>query len=412
MLDAESSDRAVKRHACLLGHPKDRMLWVGDEEDWARMKPEKDKKTEEKPTLVCPHEGCSVPLVAVDGQKQRFLRFAAGDGCGHWGVREGGEESPRHLWMKARIARIVQSLGYQAIPEHPTTKADVYVPTVAWAIEIQLRNTEFEKRTDARRRAGASTLWLLPPDQSTTTDWVSRGVFDNPGARFVVVDRRHRRTAIAPWDDPSLNPVAWLMVFGTVFHLRDEPPYLVSGRTDGKKFLNDVLRGELHWYPKNTSEWPRDGHRPPGGWAHPADLAEAIRRQRAARARAARQASVKAAPTVVSPPPSGGETNGSEHVSLTQSPYVRVHDDHMFTVETSGTAPPTCRVQLFVADGNRPIVVATQLREEGMCRRNCDETFAAEVWRRLLPNQSEPPVWVEHLPDEEPHYQWAHRRWT
>jgi len=290
----------VKRHASLLGHPKDQVLWVGDDEDWGRM------RADEKSALVCPHEGCCVRLVPVNHHR-RFLRFAPGTGneCGHWSVGGGAaEESPRHLWLKARLTRIVRSLGYEAIPEHPQTRADVYVPKAALAIEVQLRGTKFEKRTEARRRAGASVLWLLPPQQSTTSRAVSRGVFNFPGARFLVVDRRDWSKELAPWDDPNCNADAWLVVFATVFRLCDEAPYLKSGRTDGKKFLNQVLGGELLWYPQTTSEWPRDGHRPPGGWARSADLAEANRRGRATLPQPAHEKVVTVTSTVVSPPPS------------------------------------------------------------------------------------------------------------
>jgi hypothetical protein len=68
-------------------------------------------------------------------------------------------------------------------------------------------------------------------------------------------------------------------------------------------------------------------------------------------------------------------------------------DDHMFT--TPGLAG-TFRLQLFTADGARPVAVATQIAgAEGMGLMNGAERFAGAVWERHCPDQDQPPVWVE-----------------
>lgn len=82
----------------------------------------------------------------------------------------------------------------------------------------------------------------------------------------------------------------------------------------------------------------------------------------------------------------------------------RVADVAMFKVTGPGTRLVTCRVQLFTAEGLRPVVVATQLPDEGASLINVAESFAAEVWRRLVPQEQESPLVVtlllsEGLPD-------------
>ncbi|MGP3920550.1 hypothetical protein [Nonomuraea sp. 10N515B] len=73
----------------------------------------------------------------------------------------------------------------------------------------------------------------------------------------------------------------------------------------------------------------------------------------------------------------------------------RTVDDHMFTVERPGYSPATFRLQLFTAPGVHPVAVATQTDQEGTSLVNAAETYAAEVWRRHCPDESEPPIWIE-----------------
>lgn len=73
----------------------------------------------------------------------------------------------------------------------------------------------------------------------------------------------------------------------------------------------------------------------------------------------------------------------------------RVADEHMFTVTRGGSRVGSFRLQLFTAPGRRPVAVATQRAGEGASLTNRAEIYAGEVWRRLLPDLPEPPVWVE-----------------
>jgi len=72
----------------------------------------------------------------------------------------------------------------------------------------------------------------------------------------------------------------------------------------------------------------------------------------------------------------------------------RTADEHMFTVSVAGEPAGSFRLQLFTAAGTRPVAVATQLRGEGGSLANRAGTYAAEVWRRLVPDLAEPPVWI------------------
>lgn len=69
-------------------------------------------------------------------------------------------------------------------------------------------------------------------------------------------------------------------------------------------------------------------------------------------------------------------------------------DDHMFSAEAGSRT--TCRLQLFTADGVRPVAVVTQLAgQEGMGLMNAAERLAGAVWERHCADQDLPPVWVE-----------------
>ncbi|WP_159027609.1 MULTISPECIES: hypothetical protein [unclassified Streptomyces] len=58
--------------------------------------------------------------------------------------------------------------------------------------------------------------------------------------------------------------------------------------------------------------------------------------------------------------------------------------------------PGTFRLQLFTAEGTRPVTVATQVSgAEGVSLMNGVEKFAGAVWERYGPIQDQPPIWVE-----------------
>jgi hypothetical protein len=79
---------------------------------------------------------------------------------------------------------------------------------------------------------------------------------------------------------------------------------------------------------------------------------------------------------------------------LLAGPRARSVDDHMFRpVEyRPGTS---FRLQLFTAEGRRPVAVATQTMHEGMGLTNGAEAYAEAVWERLCPAEELPPLWVQ-----------------
>ncbi|MGW2100164.1 hypothetical protein ACWCPX_21105 [Streptomyces olivaceoviridis] len=85
--------------------------------------------------------------------------------------------------------------------------------------------------------------------------------------------------------------------------------------------------------------------------------------------------------------------HGPDELSALAAPRRLSVDDHMFTAPG---LPGTFRLQLFTADGARPVAVATQVAgAEGTSLMNGAETFAGAVWERHCPDQDQPPVWVE-----------------
>lgn len=93
---------------------------------------------------------------------------------------------------------------------------------------------------------------------------------------------------------------------------------------------------------------------------------------------------------------SGEGTTGWLLVREQAGPRVRVVDEAMFTIERPGLRPATCRAQVFTAPGLRSVVVATQTMSEGSSLENTAEAFAGQAWSRLLPDEVEPPMWIEH----------------
>ncbi|MFF9143000.1 hypothetical protein ACF09G_36275 [Streptomyces albogriseolus] len=74
-------------------------------------------------------------------------------------------------------------------------------------------------------------------------------------------------------------------------------------------------------------------------------------------------------------------------------------DEHMFSVLAPSGHSSTCRLQLFTADGVRPVAVVTQAAGEGMGLTNAVEAFAGAVWERYCPDEELPPVWVQRQLD-------------
>jgi len=83
--------------------------------------------------------------------------------CDHWvpvGLG-GGQASLKHEWLRLYLSRLVTSLGYTATPEHTPTRADVYVHEPQYCLEVQLRSTQFRKRTKAREAKGVKVCWFI-----------------------------------------------------------------------------------------------------------------------------------------------------------------------------------------------------------------------------------------------------------
>lgn len=77
-------------------------------------------------------------------------------------------------------------------------------------------------------------------------------------------------------------------------------------------------------------------------------------------------------------------------------PRTRVIDEHNFTVP-GAFIPGTFRVQIFTAPGLRPVAVATQTENEGNSLSNDSWEYCSAVWRTLLPEESEPPIWIKRM---------------
>ncbi|MEU4814898.1 hypothetical protein AB0G03_04520 [Micromonospora aurantiaca] len=86
------------------------------------------------------------------------------------------------------------------------------------------------------------------------------------------------------------------------------------------------------------------------------------------------------------------------------APRRRLVDEHMACLRhPSGHRRATFRLQLFAADGQRPVAVVTQRLGEGASVINAAESCAAMVWRTYLPDEPEPPIWIQRfLADDDP----------
>ncbi len=263
------SGQRMKRHA-LTQPDSGRVLWVGDDGDWSRM------RASPAPRLVCPADGCGDPLHAVQTAKgTRFLRWSrSGGGCPHWWTAPsggGGPESAQHLWLKARLASICLELGWSAVPEDPTTRADVWLPQRRLALEVQLRRSDLLRRTRARYEAGAScVVWFVAPRVT-----LSRSLFMTPALRLAVVSAADAARDVQPWID---GEPARLVVFGPIWRWRDWR--LATGRVSAYGFLAELLTGALGWCPPGTPGIPSGR----GGWVRWDHLALSLGRPQFSRA--------------------------------------------------------------------------------------------------------------------------------
>jgi hypothetical protein len=285
-----------KQHAQLRDHPPSRRpLWVYDDEDWTFM------RAQPSGTLVCPVASCRAPFTrpVENAHGTRFLRDRAGV-CKHASARPeggGGPMSARHRWLEARIARICESMSIKAVCEDFATHADVFLPDVGLCIEVQLRTTDFRRRTLDRLATGHSVLWLLPDD--VRGRGISEALFELPSARLLVHARGDSTRRLEPWHRPEEASEAVLSVYATVARLAPGGDVLVTGHHDAARFIREVAAGERRWHKPGTRGLPRPGE---GAWVRIDDLSSVLRglddRQRAAMTEAARQA---ASPPSASP---------------------------------------------------------------------------------------------------------------
>lgn len=91
--------------------------------------------------------------------------------------------------------------------------------------------------------------------------------------------------------------------------------------------------------------------------------------------------------------------SGTAHFIATHSgPRRRVVDEHMFRLNHPWGSPrSTFRLQLFTAGGHRPVAVVTQMMGEGLSVINGAESCAEAVWQAYLPDEPEPPIWIQRF---------------
>lgn len=277
-----------KRHAQLRHQPRSTALWVGNPHDWELV------RRTPRPPLVCPEPECDVELISYENLANRYnpriFKFKAANACEHWPAEGGGgPESAQHEWLKLRLLKIVQRLGYTATPEHAPTRADVFVHEPAYCLEVQLRPTQFRKRTKAREAKDAKVCWLIREGLDTET--ARKALFGLPAVRFRVVDQRKPGRLVAPWDTPEDRSVmrhARLEVFAGAATLSTRPgrredgvdaPEFRTHPMDGLEFLAEVLAGERRWYPPNVLGQRR------GLWALKSDVARYYSARQAGRKR-------------------------------------------------------------------------------------------------------------------------------
>ncbi|WP_448620584.1 hypothetical protein [Geodermatophilus sp. URMC 65] len=154
--------------------------------------------------------------------------------------------------MQLYLTRVATSLGYTATPEHPPTRADVFVHECSYCLEVQLRPTQFRQRTSQREAKGARVCWFIR--EGLNTEKARKALFGLPAVRFRVVDGSEPGQLITPWDEPDnqdLLDQARLQVFGTIAHLERSRTGELAFRTrtmDGTVFLDEILSDRRRWY--------------------------------------------------------------------------------------------------------------------------------------------------------------------
>lgn len=289
--------RPVKVRGLLLNPPDGggpRPVYVNDDDDWLTIY--------RHPNLhvVCLTTACPTRLIAKQMQKSG-LRFFARMGeheCDHHLTElplepddveidpvapgaGGGPESAEHLWVKGRLFAIAtKHLHQTAIVEESMTRADVYLPDSGIVLEYQRWATDFEKRSQQRRDAGATrTIWLLPTEESHRPSF--QMAVRHEGAMYLaVLSMEDYKRTLRPWEHPEDNRLAGLYVSGSVVRFNSDDGRLERRGHSLYGVLDEIISGkriltEVPVYTKKTKTTTRERV-----WVLTEDLA----RLRAARA--------------------------------------------------------------------------------------------------------------------------------
>lgn len=267
------------------------VMWIHNDEDWARI-----YRPREKVPLVCPDIDCGHPMKASLRTKPNMTRYLSDVGessCRHL-LPDGGGGVPtdEHLWLQGKVREVCQRLGYTA--ELEFKRADVWVGSnPPYALEVQRVSTDFWKRSRQRKSRGMETLWLLPESekQRDTGRPQSGGdpVFSHPAVRIRYRDPRKPSQSLM-WSE-----VREAGVFGGNSDAVEVEVAVTlweaeSGDTAFKRakslslesFLEQVLRGERQWLPKRELHGEEPPLRTWAGWVSTSDL-EHVREARAKR---------------------------------------------------------------------------------------------------------------------------------
>lgn len=259
-----TSDRRttpVKVRGLLLNPPDGggpRPVYVNDDDDWLTIHLQRHLH------VTCLTPDCPTRLIAKQMSKTglRFFAHMSKPGCDHHLTNlplepddveidpvapgtGGGPESAEHLWVKGRLFTIATKvLNQTAVVEESMTRADVYLPDAGIVLEYQRWATDFEKRSQQRRDAGATrTIWLLS-DLSGQPASFSHAVRHEGAMYLAVAHRNNRWDDLRPWEHPEDNRRAWLYVSGSVVRLDRKHGRLTRDRLSLAAVLDEIISGE------------------------------------------------------------------------------------------------------------------------------------------------------------------------
>lgn len=267
-----------KRYARIRG--QQRILDVREHREWELM------RSAPKPPLVCPVDGCRQAMHTVlNTNGTRFLRNGGTTeeaGCTHLvpPTGGGGPMTEEHLWLQMTMFNLCLEMGYDARLE--TDYADIRVESnPPFALEVQLRGTDIDKRAAQRAERKMRTLWLFP---ETARSDVDDPLFTRPAVRVKYM--REGDPTLPPWDPQSRGSTT--LKFGATIWKRGDDPtrFARAGSRSPKEFLREVFENRRHWYRRDTLHESSDPRTLWAGWALEGDLDD-VRAARDSRDRAA-----------------------------------------------------------------------------------------------------------------------------